>query len=223
MQCRIFQVLSAEEVNRVRSILSESRFADGKKTAFGRAREVKHNLQAERDGPELTDCDRLILEAFRRNGDFQGFAYPRRVIPPTFSRYEAGMQYGAHVDSAIMGSGESLLRTDLASTLFLCDPAAYDGGELVIEAAGGEQEIKLEAGEAVVYSATSLHRVNAVTRGVRLVALTWIQSMVPDDRLRAILSDLYTAVQKTDQGPDAELAATLNKSYHNLLRYAITL
>jgi PKHD-type hydroxylase len=223
MHCRIFPILEKAEVVQVVSSLSQSLFVDGKKTATGRAREVKHNLQVDRSGPDVTDRDQLILAALGRNEAFQTFAFPKRLMLPAFSRYEAGMEYGAHVDSAVMGHGDEALRSDLAATLFLSDPASYEGGELVLELPFGEQEIKLEAGEAVVYSATSLHRVAPVTRGVRLVALTWIQSMVRDDRLRAVLTDLSAAVRKADRSGDDELAAVLNKSYHNLLRYAVEL
>jgi PKHD-type hydroxylase len=223
MHCRIFQILDQAEVHRIVSSLSADLFVDGKETATGRAREVKHNLQVHRSGPDATDRDQVIFSALRRSQEFQTFAFPRRMTMPAFSRYEPGMDYGPHVDRAIMGSLNEPVRADLAATVFLSDPGSYEGGELVLEFPFGEQEIKLAAGEAFVYSATSLHRVAPVTRGVRLVALTWIQSTVPDDRLRAVLTDLSAAVTKAEQGADEELATALNKSYHNLLRYAVEL
>jgi PKHD-type hydroxylase len=223
MHCQIFQVLEPAEIHQVVSSLAPDLFVDGKKTATGHAREVKHNLQLDRTGPGVTDRDQLILGALGRNRDFQTFAFPKRVILPVFSRYEAGMEYGPHVDNAVMSHGSEPLRTDFAATIFLSDPGSYEGGELVLELPFGEQEIKLQAGEAIVYSATSVHRVAPVTRGVRLVALTWIQSTVPDERLRAILTDLSTSVRNAEKSDDQELATALNKSYHNLLRYAVQL
>jgi PKHD-type hydroxylase len=224
MHCRTFQILDRAEVHQVVSSLSNGDlFIDGKKTASGRARDVKHNLQVDRTGADVTDRDQIVLAALRRNEDFQTFAFPRRTLLPFFSRYEPGMEYGSHVDHAIMGSATEPVRSDLAATIFLSDPGSYEGGELVLELPIGEQEIKLEAGEAVVYSATSLHRVAPVTKGVRLAAFTWIQSSVRDDRLRAVLTDLSAAVRKADKSGDNELALMLNKSYHNLLRYAVEL
>ncbi len=207
--------------NRLFPAFSSRTFVDGKLTAQGLARKVKNNLQASRANPEPDDIDQMIFAAFRRNELLQSFAIPRRQTLPVFSRYEPGMEYGPHVDGAVMASGNDVIRTDLASTLFLSDPASYDGGELVLQLPFGEQEIKLDAGEAIVYSATALHRVAPVTRGIRLVALTWIQSAVPDERLRAILFDLSGAFKRAETLGDTELATDLNKSYHNLLRYAI--
>jgi PKHD-type hydroxylase len=223
MHCQVFRILEPSEVRHAVAGLANAVFVDGRKTATGTAKEVKHNLQVDRSGPDLSDLDRLILRALKRNEAFQIFAFPRRVMAPAFSRYEVGMQYGAHVDSALMYSGAEPMRTDLAITIFLSEPASYDGGELVIELPFGEQEIKLEAGEAIVYSATSRHRVAPVTRGTRLVALTWVQSTVRDDGLRAIIADLGAAIPKAGQAGDAELVASLTKSYHNLLRYAVEL
>jgi PKHD-type hydroxylase len=143
------------------------------------------------------------------------------MAPPIFSRYEPGMEYGSHVDAAITGTGLDTVRSDLAMTIFLSDPASYDGGELVLEMAVGQQEFKLEAGEAVVYSANTVHRVAAVTHGVRLAAVTWVQSAVSDERLRSILFDLGTACRQADADNDAHRGLVLTKCYQNLLRYAI--
>jgi PKHD-type hydroxylase len=223
MDFQISQVLERNELQQIVSSLTGQTFVDGKPTAQGLARKVKNNLQASRTSPEPTDIDQVVFAAYRRNELLQNFAIPRRQTLPVFSRYEPGMEYGPHVDSAVMASGNEVLRSDLASTLFLSDPASYDGGELVLQMPIGEQEIKLDAGEAIVYSATALHRVAPVTRGVRLVALTWIQSAVPDERLRAILFDLNGASKRAQALGDSELATNLQKSYHNLLRYSISI
>jgi PKHD-type hydroxylase len=137
-------------------------------------------------------------------------------VHPIFSRYEPGMAYGDHIDNSLMG-GFSGIRTDLAMTLFLSPPDSYHGGELVIE---GRDEIKLERGEAVVYSATSVHHVAPVTRGVRLACVTWIQSAVRDERIRAILYDLSRAAEHAETLNNPSLTLLLSKSYHNLTRYA---
>jgi PKHD-type hydroxylase len=221
MDFQIVSVLEREELGLVVAWLAGETFVAGKLTAKGRARAVKHNLQIERTGPEPTDLDRTVLAALRRNELFQAFAFPKRMVSPIFSRYEPGMEYGSHVDAAITGTGLDTVRSDLAMTLFLSDPASYDGGELVLEMAVGQQEIKLDAGEAVVYPATLVHRVAAVTRGVRLAAVTWVQSAVPDARLRSILFDLGTACRQADADSDSDRVLLLTKCYQNLLRYAI--
>ncbi len=219
MDFLLVPLLSPEEVERFVAGLASATFADGGATASGAAKSVKKNLQVPRSGMESGPLDELFFQALRRNQEFQRFAVPKRVLPPTYSRYEPGMHYGSHVDGAIMGSPHPL-RTDLAMTLFLCPPHSYDGGELVIEMGFGEQEIKLDAGEAVVYPATTMHRVAPVTRGVRMVAVSWIQSAVADDRLRSILSDLSKATDQAEAAGDKHLLTTLSKCYHNLLRYA---
>jgi PKHD-type hydroxylase len=223
MNFQIFRILEQGELNQILPRLAGGTFVDGKLTASGPAREVKNNLQVERSGREPTDLDHIILAAVRRNRPLQSFAFAKRIMLPLFNRYEQGMHYGAHVDSAVMGQGAEQIRTDLSMTVFLSDPASYDGGELALESPLGEQEIKLDAGEAVVYSSTTVHRVTPVTRGVRLAAVTWIQSSVPDERLRAILFDLGCALAKADAAGDPELRTLLHKSYNNLLRHSLDL
>jgi PKHD-type hydroxylase len=223
MSFQVFRILELDELARVLSILSRQKFVDGKLTSSGPARDVKNNLQAERATGEPNEADQIVLTALKRSQVLQTFAFARRIMLPLFNRYENGMEYGSHVDSAVMGAGGEQIRTDLSMTVFLSDPASYDGGELILETPFGEQEIKLDAGEAVVYPSTTIHRVTAVTRGVRLAAVTWIQSSVPDERLRAILFDLNQAVSHASAKGDHDLRVLLSKSYNNLLRYAIEL
>lgn len=223
MNFQVFRILEIQEVNRIDQALARHLFVDGKVTANGLAREVKRNLQVERSGPDLTDLDQIVLSGLRRHEAFQAFALPKRTMLPIFSRYESGMEYGWHVDDAVMGIGAQALRSDLAMTIFLSDPASYVGGELILETPSGEQEIKLDAGEAVVYSATSVHRVAAITQGIRVAAVTWVQSAVRDERLRGILFDLSTAIKQADAGAGGKTRTLLSKSYQNLLRYAIDL
>lgn len=219
MNFQAVRLLPGQEAARVVSELEHGAFVDGKLTASGLAKDVKHNLQLKREGREFSDLDKLVFSAFQRSAEFQSFAIPKRVAAPIFSRYNAGMQYGSHVDSAFIG-GTSGIRSDLSVTLFLSPPDAYDGGELVVEMALGEQPIKLDAGEAIVYPSSSIHHVAPVTRGVRYAAVTWVQSAVRDERIRAILHDLMQATSRTDVAGNAELSLLLTKSYHNLLRYA---
>jgi PKHD-type hydroxylase len=221
MDYQIFRLLEREEVDAVVWFVAQQVFADGRSTAHGLARAVKHNLQIDRTGPELSEADRILISALQRNPDFQSFAYPKRIMLPMFSRYDPGMEYGSHIDDGIMNSRNGdPVRSDIALTIFLSPPASYDGGELVIELPVGEEEIKLDAGEAVAYSASSIHHVNPVTRGVRLAAITWAQSTIRDQQARAILCDLRRAVARAGASGDRELTLLLNKSYHNLLRYA---
>jgi PKHD-type hydroxylase len=219
---QIFQALDHHEVAQLTASCSRMVFTDGKATAFGAARAVKNNLQSEPGGPEPDESRRMVLAALSHSSDFQSFALPNRLVIPTFARYTPGMEYGWHLDSAIAGAGAPL-RSDLACTVFLSEPDTYDGGELVLDLATGEQEIKLSAGEAVVYPATTVHRVAKVTRGVRLVAITWIQSLVRDERIRGILYDLMRAHQIAEQRNETEAAMLINKSYQNMLRIAAEL
>jgi PKHD-type hydroxylase len=221
MSYQIIRLLPREALESVVSFVSGQSFSDGRATASGLAREVKNNLQVKRSGPELSDADRILISALQENRSFQDFAYPKRIMIPMFSRYDPGMEYGSHVDNGIMSSKNgSPVRTDIAVTIFLSPPASYDGGELVIESPMGQEEIKLDAGEAVAYSASAIHHVNPVTRGVRLAAITWAQSLVRDESMRAILFDLNSAIARLGTAGGPELSLLLMKSYHNLLRYA---
>jgi PKHD-type hydroxylase len=216
MHYQIFPILDAAQVGRILDELSLQTFVDGKATAEGIARDAKNNLQARRSGDALQALDQLVRTSLYGNRDFQAFALPKRILVPIFSRYEPGMEYGAHVDSGIMNMAGDPLRTDLAVTLFLSPPESYDGGELKLALPYGEEEIKLAAGEGVVYSASTVHRVAPVTRGVRLAAVTWVQSAVRDERMRDILFDLLQASREAEQAKGPVLL--ISKAYHNLLR-----
>lgn len=216
MDYQIIPVLEPAQLAHVMKRLRSHPFVDGKATAHGIAKDIKNNLQAERSGDSLAELDHLVSNALFSNSLFQAYAFPKRVRAPIFSRYEPGMNYGAHVDGAIMDDGGKPLRADLSVTIFLSQPDTYDGGELVIELPYGEEEIKLAAGEAVVYSSDTVHRVAPVTRGVRMAAVTWVQTAVHDARMRSLLFDLYRTIQQVEAKEDPKLL--LSKSYHNLLR-----
>jgi len=160
----------------------------------------------------------VVLAALERNSLFVSASLPHRVYPPMFNRYEGGMTFGAHIDNAVRllpGSGGKI-RTDLSATLFLSDPASYDGGELMIETAGGSQRIKLPAGDLLLYPASTLHRVTPVTRGTRLACFLWVQSMVRSEEQRSLLFDLDRAIQQL--AADVPARVSLAGCYHNLLR-----
>ena len=225
MLVHIPAVLSASEVARCRAVLERSAWVDGRTTAGAQSALAKNNLQAPEDAPEVMALGDLILAALGANETFVSAALPLRVFPPLFNRYDVGMGFGAHVDNTIRfakleGRAPVRYRTDLSATLFLTDPQDYDGGELVIQGAYGEQAVKFAAGDMVVYSASSVHRVAPITRGSRWASFFWAQSMVRDDNQRAILFAMDRAIQRltglVDQG-DASLVE-LAGVYHNLLR-----
>lgn len=212
-------VLEAEDVERVRRDLAAVPWASGKRTAGPAARGVKENLQADGEDARVQALERFVTEALRRHALFEIAARPQRLSRVMFSRYEAGMTYGAHTDDALMGQGEARLRTDLAFTLFLSPPDSYDGGALTIDSALGEQELKLEPGDAILYPAGSIHHVAPVTKGERLAAVGWVQSLVPDAGQREILFDLsVTRTRVAEGGASREELLRLDKSVSNLLR-----
>lgn len=213
------EVLSAEDLARVRAELSEIAFVAGKRTAGAAARGVKDNLQADGSDARVKELERFVADALYRHPLFEIAARPVRLSRLLFSRYEPGMTYGAHTDDALMGRGEDKLRTDLAFTIFLADASSYEGGELVVESALGEQGIKLEAGDAILYSAGSIHHVAPVTSGVRLAAVGWIQSFVADATQRETVFDLSVARGRlAEAGVAREELLRLDKSISNLLR-----
>jgi PKHD-type hydroxylase len=212
-------VLEADDLARIRAGLAETAFAPGKRTAGAAARAVKQNLQTDGADPRVEALERFVLEALRRHPLFEIAARPARISRLLFSRYEPGMTYGAHTDDALMGRGSARLRTDLAFTLFLTNRADYEGGELVIESALGEQVIGLEAGDAILYPAGSIHHVAPIVKGVRLAAVGWVQSAVAEASRREILFDLsVTRTRLSEAGVAREDLLPLDKSIANLLR-----
>jgi PKHD-type hydroxylase len=214
MQIVIGNVLSAEEVALLRETLSQATFEDGRATAGFAARLVKNNRQATADR-KVDTIRKLTEERILGNDLFELAVRPKALTSVMFSRYESGMQYGSHVDDALMQG----VRTDVSFTLFLSDPQTYEGGELVIETAAGEEAIKLAAGSLVAYPSTTLHHVAAVTRGERLAAVGWARSYVRDAAQREMLFDLDTARRQlfVREGKSAEYDL-VSKSLANLLR-----
>ncbi|WP_442774737.1 Fe2+-dependent dioxygenase [Sphaerotilus montanus] len=223
MLIRIPGVFDADALARARALLEDAPWTDGATTAGTQALQVKRNQQLPVTCAPAQALQSMVLGALERHPVFFSAALPKRVFPPMFNRYGgAANTYGAHVDNAIRytpGRGERV-RTDLSATLFLADPADYDGGELVIDDTYGEQRVKLAAGDLVLYPGTSVHRVEPVTRGVRVASFFWIESLVRSDEQRRLLHDmdrflvhLRSTVGETDPG-----VVGLTGTYHNLLR-----
>lgn len=214
----IHDVLDIDDLGAIRSALAAAPAADGRRTAGRAARAVKSNLQFDPASPAVATASKRVLDAMRAHPTVRDAARPRRWSRVLFSAYDPGMHYGTHVDDAIMG-GDVPIRSDLAWTLFLSDIADYDGGELVIENTAGENALRLQAGSLLLYAATALHRVEPVTRGRRLAAVGWIQSLVRDAAQRELLFDLAGARRTLFErhGPSRE-SEQLQRVASNLLR-----
>jgi len=221
MLLHIPSVLNAQELADLRCRLGNARWQDGSSTAGNQAKRVKQNLQLPADAPEAAAMSQTIKTALLRNPLFVSAALPRTILAPRFNRYEGGGKYGAHVDSALHADPETgaMVRTDVSVTVFLNEPSDYTGGELIVDDTYGEHEVKLAAGDAVLYPSTSLHRVEPVTQGTRLASFLWVQSMVRDDARRNMLFQLDTAIQSLRARlEDAPEVVALTGHYHNLLR-----
>ncbi len=221
MIVQIPEVLAGEQVAAMRAALLDAPWVDGLATAGHQGAAVKHNRQLAEGLPLARALGDQVLAALERHPLFISAALPGEVYPPMFNRYEGGETFGTHVDNAVRllpGTGRKI-RTDLSATLFLAEPDSYDGGELLIEDTYGARAIKLPAGHLVLYPSTSLHRVEPVTRGVRLASFFWVQSLVADEGERSLLFDLDTAIQRLAQtGADEGARLQLTGCYHNLLR-----
>lgn len=211
----IADVLDAAEVKAAREILEAAEFVDGRATAGWHAKLVKNNLQAASTDGGVNRLKETLAQKIGATPLFRLVARPKLLTPLILSRYEPGMAYGSHVDDALMNG----VRTDVSFTLFLSDPDTYEGGALVIETSGSEEDVKLPAGSMVVYPSTTLHRVGEVTRGARLAAVGWARSFIRDPARRELLFDLDTARQSLFQkhGKTAEFDL-LSKTSANLLR-----
>lgn len=212
-------LLNQAQLEKIHEVLADATFVDGKLTAGFAAARVKDNLEMQQDPERMKLLIRIIMSSLGHNETFRFGALPHRVADPIFARYEPGMTYGDHVDDPIMGSSGPRFRTDASMTVFLNQPDAYYGGELVIRTSFGEKRLKLAAGDAVLYPSSSLHQVAPVSRGERLVALTWVQSYVRDPAQRELLYELNLAREKMlKEVPTAETTAYVDRSYANLLR-----
>ena len=221
MMLHVPKVLSAEQVADFRRLLDGAEWSDGKATVGEQGALVKRNRQLPELSPVGRQLGEQILQALARNPLFFSAALPLKTVPPLFNRYEGGEHYGMHIDGAVRAvpGSSHFIRTDLSSTLFLTDPADYDGGELVVQDTYGAHSVKLPAGDLVLYTSGSLHRVNPVTRGARVSSFFWTQSMVPDERHREVLFKLDQNIQQIRAKiGETEETVSLTGHYHNLLR-----
>jgi len=220
MLLHIEQVLDAAAIARMRAKLDGAEWIDGRETVGPQGALAKRNQQLADTSPLRAELGREVLAACARHPEFHAATLPVKILPPRFNRYANGGCYGAHIDGAVMALADgSQLRSDIACTVFLADPESYDGGELIVDDTYGEHEVKRPAGDAVVYPASSLHRVEPVTRGARVASFFWIQSLVRDEARRRTLLQLDTAIrQLTAGGADAPAVKQLTGVYHNLLR-----
>jgi PKHD-type hydroxylase len=229
MLITIPDIFTPEQVAEARKALATADWVDGKVTAGYQAREVKKNMQIPEGSPISVALGDMVLKGLARSPLFMSAALPLRVFPPMFNSYSGGQTFGTHVDTAIrqITSTGQRIRTDLSATLFLTAPEDYDGGELIVEDAYGTHSVKLPAGNMVLYPATSLHRVEPVTRGARVSSFFWIQSMVRQDMQRTLLFDLDASIQRLaaisqqSEKPHSGIQQTsvqLTGVYHNLLR-----
>lgn len=212
-------VLKPDELALARSWLADARFVDGRLSAGAAARRVKSNEELDAGTVDLDRLNRLVMGNLTRHPVYRAGALPLHAASPIYARYQPGMAYGEHLDDPIMGADGLIYRSDVSVTVFLNAPEDYDGGELVIRTPFGEQAVKFPAGDGVLYPAGSIHHVNPITRGERLVALTWVQSMVRDPAQRELLHGLNAAREKLlRDAPDAAETAQVNAAYLNLVR-----
>lgn len=224
MLIHLKQLLTAEELAQARALLlaADAPWIDGRRSAGEQALRQKNNEQLAQDSASATTLRALVLAALQRDALFFSAALPKKIFNPLFNRYSgAANHYGAHVDGAVLRSRatEQWVRTDVSCTLFLSEPDEYDGGELVVHDTYGQQAVKLQAGDAVLYPGTSVHEVRPVTRGARVASFFWIESMVRSDEQRRLLFDMDMALlalrQRHGEGDEA---TRLTGTYHNLLR-----
>ena len=219
MLITIPNILDTQRLDFIRQVLDKATFIDGTLSAGMAAKRVKHNEELSADDAQMQQLNNLVMGSLIQHEEFKAAAIPFRVAAPYYARYSKGMTYGDHVDDPIMGSAGQQYRSDVSTTVFLNEPSEYEGGELVITTSFGEQIIKLAAGSAVVYPSSSLHHVAEVTKGTRLVAVTWSQSMIRDPAKRELLYQLNQARESLlKQRPDDQETKQVDVSYVNLFR-----
>lgn len=220
MLLHIPDILSQQQLRQARAALDAADWVDGRETVGAQGAQVKRNRQLPDASPLRRQLGETVLAALAKNPLYHAAVLPLRTLPPRFNRYEGGGEYGMHVDGSVMSlpNGEQL-RSDISCTLFLSEPDEYDGGELIVSDTYGEHEVKLPAGDAIIYPSSSLHRVQPVTRGARVAAFFWVQSLVRDDGLRRLLFELDASIQRlAATGADRDAVLQLTGTYHNLLR-----
>ena len=218
MLLEIPKILSAQELKHVQTALENAPFIDGKLSAGVAAQRVKNNEEVDVRSQDVQQLNNLVMTRLVENPIYRAAALPMKVAAPYYARYGQGMSYGDHVDDPIMHA-DTPYRSDISITIFLNDKTDYEGGELVINTQYGEHSVKLAAGDAVMYPSSSVHHVNEVTGGTRLVAVTWLQSLVREPAKRELLYDLYQVKEQLLRtAPDDDNTKRLDRSYVNLIR-----
>lgn len=219
MLITIPNILDKERLTFINQTLNNAKFIDGTLSAGMAAKRVKNNEELAADDQQMQQLNNIVMGSLVQHDEFKAAAIPLRVAAPYYARYTKGMTYGDHVDDPIMGTAGQQYRSDVSTTVFLNEPDEYEGGELVITTSFGEQKIKLAAGSAVVYPSSSLHHVSEVTKGTRLVAVTWTQSMIRDPAKRELLYQLNQARESLLKNrPDDVETKQIDISYVNLFR-----
>lgn len=221
MLLTIQSVISPVNLKKIRDLLAKANFVDGTLSAGSAAKRVKQNEEVAVNDVTLTELNNIVMKGLVTHPEYQTAALPLRIATPFYARYTTNMAYGDHVDDPVMGvgTGSQAYRSDLSITVFLSEPDEYQGGELVIRSNFGEQTIKLKAGDAVMYPSSSVHHVNPVEDGERLVAVTWVQSMIRDTQQRELLYTLNKAREHLLQtAPESEHSKQVDISYVNLVR-----
>lgn len=222
MMLHIPEVLTKPQVADLRALIDAAAWIDGNATSGAQSALAKRNEQLPEDSEAARRAGDLIQDALARSKLFVAAALPQKVYPPLFNRYAGGQTFGRHIDNAIRQSrfSDTRIRTDLSATVFLSEPEDYDGGELTVEDTYGAHQVKLPAGDMILYPASSLHAVEPVTRGARVASFFWIQSLVRDDARRALLFDMDISIQRLaiQLGHGEDSVVALTGTYHNLLR-----
>lgn len=216
-------ILSRDEVAEFRRVMDAAEWEDGASTAGAQSAAIKSNEQLPPDGDASRRLGERLLSALLANPGFVSAAIPLRIFPPLFNRYRVGHHFGVHVDNAVRGDPYTgtRIRADLSATVFLSDPDEYEGGELIVDDIYDSHQVKLPAGHAAIYPASSLHMVTPVTRGARVASFFWLQSMIRQDTVRDLVYDLDKAIQELAPrlGRDDVDVIKLSGVYHNLIRY----
>ena len=219
MLITIPDVLNKDQISYVQNTLQQTKFVDGKLSAGKHAKRVKKNEELPANERALNELNNLVMGSLVQNKIYQNAAFPHRIATAFYARYGSGMAYGDHIDDPIMGPPGATYRTDVSITVFLNNPEDYEGGELAINTSFGTQQFKLPAGHAIMYPSGTLHHVAEVTKGERLVAVTWCQSMIRDPAKRELLYNLNLARESLmEKDPDSEETAKIDTTYINLVR-----
>jgi len=219
MLLAIQNVLNQQQIKAVRSLLEQSRFTDGRLSAGLTARSVKNNEEIPQNSDVLNQLNTIVMSSLYNHPLYQAAVLPHRLASAFYARYTSGKFYGDHVDDPVMGPPGGRYRTDVSTTVFLNEPAEYKGGEIVIRGSLNDQAIKLNAGDAITYPSGSLHHVAEVTEGVRLVAVTWAQSLIRDAEKRELLFNLHKTRELLQKKyPDDKDVLNIDHSYINLVR-----